>query len=380
MTLTTKKIQTIKPSSKRISISDGNGLTLRVQPSGAKSWVFRQHHSGRVIDETIGHWPEMSLKQARQIVRRRRKEAGLKPPSGYVLNDAFRLWCGLKKGRIVSYREERRRLENHVINALGRKQIDEITAPLIISHVLPIERAGNQATLKRILMRMREIMNLAVCAGYIQHNPLERVSMVFAPPEVEPMPSVHWSKMTEVCKCFTDAPVRTQILFCFSVCSMLRPSENAKLKWSWIENDVLKIPADEMKKRKAFRVPLTPLMLRLLDAAKRHSRHPRSDYVFSGRISGAHVSSQSLAKFLHDSEMSGKLVAHGLRSMARSFLADHQAPFEAAEMCLAHVVGSSVSRAYQRSDYLDVRRDLMRLWSDYFEGCADCAGMNLDFP
>lgn len=192
--------------------------------------------------------------------------------------------------------------------------------------------------------------------------------------------SVHWSKMTEVCKCFTDAPIRTQILFCFSACSMLRPSENAKLRWSWIENDVLEIPADEMKKRKAFRVPLTPLMLRLLDAAKRHSRHPRSDYIFPGRISGAHVSSQAMAKFLHESEMSGKLVAHGLRSMARSFLADHQAPFEAAEMCLAHVVGSSVSRAYQRSDYLDVRRDLMRLWSDYFEGCADCAGINLDFP
>ena len=380
MSLTTKTIANLKPKESRYSIADGNGLTLRVQPSGSKSWVFRSHHSGRITDETIGHWPEMSLKQARMIVRRRRKEVGLKPPSGYVLNDAFRLWCNLKKGRIVSYREERRRLENHVIRALGRKQIDEITAPLIISHVLPIERAGNQATLKRILMRMREIMNLAVCAGYIQHNPLERVSMVFAPPEVEPMPSVHWSRMTDVCRCFLDAPIRTQILFCFSACSMLRPSENAKLKWSWIEEDILTIPAEEMKKRKAFRVPLTPLMLQLLDAAKRHSRHPRSDYIFPGRTSGTHVSSQCLAKYLHTTELSGKLVAHGLRSMARSFLADRQAPFEAAEMCLSHTVGTSVSRAYQRSDYLDVRRDLMAAWSDYFSGCADSAGLNLDFP
>lgn len=142
MSLTTKTIANLKPKESRYSIADGNGLTLRVQPSGSKSWVFRSHHSGRITDETIGHWPEMSLKQARMIVRRRRKEVGLKPPSGYVLNDAFRLWCNLKKGRIVSYRDERRRLENHVIRALGRKQIDEITAPLIISHVLPIERAG----------------------------------------------------------------------------------------------------------------------------------------------------------------------------------------------------------------------------------------------
>ena len=66
--------------------------------------------------------------------------------------------------------------------------------------------------------------------------------------------------------------------------------------------------------------------------------------------------------------------------MARSFLADRQAPFEAAEMCLSHTVGTSVSRAYQRSDYLDVRRELMAAWSDYFSGCADSAGLNLDFP
>lgn len=82
----------------------------------------------------------MSLKQSRILVRRRRKEVA--PPRGYVLNDAFRLWCGLKKGRIVSYKEERRRLENHVIRALGRKQIDEITAPLIISHELSSANAS----------------------------------------------------------------------------------------------------------------------------------------------------------------------------------------------------------------------------------------------
>lgn len=81
MSLTTKKIAALKPRESRYSIADGNGLTLRVQPSGSKSWVFRSHHSGRISDETIGHWPEMSLKQARMLVRRRRKEAGLTPPT-----------------------------------------------------------------------------------------------------------------------------------------------------------------------------------------------------------------------------------------------------------------------------------------------------------
>ena len=66
--------------------------------------------------------------QARQLARRKRKELGQEPPRGYVLSDAFRLWCNLKRGRITSYMDEKRRLERYVISPLGRRQLDEITA------------------------------------------------------------------------------------------------------------------------------------------------------------------------------------------------------------------------------------------------------------
>lgn len=171
---------------KRVSLSVGDGLTIRVHPSGRKSWVFRLYRDGRVIDETIGHWPEMSLKHARQAVREKRKRAALEPPAGFTLRDAFRLWCAVKKKSISSYSEERRRIERHVMSALGRRQIDEITAPLVIAHLKTLESEGKQATLKRLLMRTREIMSFAVCAGYVKHNPLEDVSRVFSPPKLRP--------------------------------------------------------------------------------------------------------------------------------------------------------------------------------------------------
>lgn len=87
--------------------------------------------------------------QARQLARRKRKELGQEPPHGYVLSDAFRLWCNLKRGRIVFYMDEKRRLERYVISPLGRRQLDEITAPLVIATVRHIEAEGHQATLKR---------------------------------------------------------------------------------------------------------------------------------------------------------------------------------------------------------------------------------------
>lgn len=378
MTITTKQIERLAAvDGKRVSISVGDGLTIRVHPSGRKSWVFRLYRDGRVIDETIGYWPEMSLKHARQAVREKRKRAALEPPAGFTLRDAFRLWCAVKKKSISSYSEERRRIERHVMSALGRRQIDEITAPLVIAHLKALEAEGKQATLKRLLMRTREIMSFAVCAGYVKHNPLEDVSRVFSPPKTTPMPALNWRELDTACGAFVEASDGMRLLFLFSACSMLRPGENSALRWAWIEGDVITIPAEAMKKRKTFRVPITHLMARLLNAARDLGTGRRSAFVFPGRERGKPVSSQALAKYLHSSPLSGRLVAHGLRSMARSYLADHEAPFEVAEMCLAHAVGSSASRAYQRSDYLSARRELMEDWSKYVEDCARRAGLEV---
>lgn len=153
MPLTTKKIDSLKPGATRYSIADSGGLTLRVQPSGRKIWYLRSSVAGRVVDKKLGNFPDLSLMQARQKARRLRKEVGLEPPRGYCLRDAFRLWCRLKKPQIVSYQDERRRLERYIVKPLGGRQLDEITAPLIIHTVKPIQAKGLQVTLKRIIMR-----------------------------------------------------------------------------------------------------------------------------------------------------------------------------------------------------------------------------------
>ena len=374
-TLSSKKIAALKPREKRYSIADGNGLTLRVMPSGRKIWYLRTSCSGRVADKKLGEYPDMNLAQARQKARRLRKDIGLEPPKGYVLKDAFRLWCRLKKPQIVSYQDERRRLERYIIEPLGNRQLDEITAPLVIRTVQPIEKDGKQATLKRVLMRLREILDLSVCAGYIEHNPLARVSKVFAPPHVKPMPSVDWRELPAVMAVMRDATERMRVLFLFSLCSMLRPGETASLEKSWVHDDAIEIPAEHMKKRKPFRLPLTGFMRELLEREAALSPHPRCAFVFAARVTGRHISAQALAKHLHSTELKGRLVAHGLRSIARSWLADAQVPYEVAETCLSHDVGSLVSRAYQRSDYFDARRSIMERWSEHVRACARCAGM-----
>jgi len=66
--------------------------------------------------------------------------------------------------------------------------------------------------------------------------------------------------------------------------------------------------------------------------------------------------------------------SHGLRSIARTFLENQAVDFRLAESCLAHRVGDKTSQAYNRYDYVELRRPVMQLWSDYCESC----GMNLN--
>lgn len=250
-------------------MTDSHGLTLRVHPSGTKSWCLRICHKGRVTDVTLGRWPEMGLKQARQTARQKRKSLGLDDaPLGYVFRDAYRLWCDLKKDRIVSYRDEKRMLERHLLPAIGSRQLDEITAPLVIHVLRPVQQSGKQVTLKRLVMRCREILDLAVCAGYIQHNPIDRLNRIYASPTVTPMPSIPWQELDQAMSVISYAPRKIQIVFLLSLCSMLRPCEVAKLRWDWIDEDVLVIPPEEMKKRRAHRVPLTSQIQMLLHEAK----------------------------------------------------------------------------------------------------------------
>ena len=150
--MTSKEIQALRPRERRYQITDQGGLALRVQRSGVKSWVLRVPQNGRVIDITLGHWPEVSLMQARALARRKKRELELEPSGSYTLRDAFKFWCSKKKGRISSYRDEKLRLEKYVISKLGSRQLDSITPPVLIKLLEPVETAGKLSTVKRLLM------------------------------------------------------------------------------------------------------------------------------------------------------------------------------------------------------------------------------------
>ena len=66
MPLTNTKIRSLAPRAARYLESDGNGLSLDVLPSGKMSWIFRYRLNGKQERVTLGRYPAMSLKAARE--------------------------------------------------------------------------------------------------------------------------------------------------------------------------------------------------------------------------------------------------------------------------------------------------------------------------
>ncbi len=295
--------------------------------------------------------------------------------SKITFNDAFKVWCRVKDGRIVSYEDERQRLEKYIVAPLGHLAINQINTPLIIKTISHLEDAGKYATLKRCLMRTREIMDLAVCCDYVDRNPIGKVSMIFTPAIPKHMPAINWKELPEAMDVIATASKKIQLLFLWSATSILRPGEVVKIRKSWIKDNVLTIPALEMKHKTEHRVPLTDYMLKILEESKKVYQSSNSEFIFAAKNDSRHIYSQTLAKFLCHTSLRGRLVAHGLRSVARSWMADHSVPFEVAEQCLSHVVGSRATRSYQRSDYLEIRREIMNEWCDYIMRCAKNANV-----
>lgn len=62
------------------------------------------------------------------------------------------------------------------------------------------------------------------------------------------------------------------------------------------------------------------------------------------------------------------MTPHGFRAMARTMAAERLgiAP-EVIEAQLAHAVADDLGRAYNRTQFLDQRRDLMTKWADYLD-------------
>ena len=151
----------------------------------------------------------------------------------------------------------------------------------------------------------------------------------------------------------------TKLLLQLIIYTACRPGEARNATWEDIdfETKTWNRPASKMKAKKPHSIPLSDEAVEVLKQAYASKTHEdASQSIFT--ITSTGTLSKALKRLGVDS------VAHGFRTSFRSWCAEMGVNREIAEKCLSHEAGS-VEKAYQRSDLVEQRREVMQAWSDY---------------
>ena len=380
------------PKASDYVLGDGDGLQMRVRSNGSKLWNFNYYHpvTKKRINMGLGAYPETSLAQARKLTidarqliaqgldpkeQRDNARQQLRAASEHTLRKVTEAWFDLKKeGVTQAYAEDIwRSLTLHVFPDLGHLQISSITAPKVIELLRPLETKGSLETVKRLSQRLNEILTYAVNSGLVQANPLSGIRAVFKKPKKKNMAALNPGELPELMVAIANASIKrtTRALIEWQLHTMTRPAEAATTCWADIdfEGKTWTIPAERMKKRRAHIVPLTEQALAVLEAVRPYSGH--REFVFpADRNPRTHCNSQTANMALKRMGFEGRLVSHGMRSIASTTLNEHGFDPELIEVALAHVDKNEVRSAYNRADYVERRRPMMAWWSEHIQNAA----------
>ena len=393
MRLTDRKIKSIAATGKEQTFSDGNCLILRVRTNGTKSWRFKYTVNKQVTKLSLGSYPVVTLAEARSIAinymqllaksidpqeyeKARKLDASRKLTNTFLA--AAELWFERKKPTVTADYATTvwRRLEVYIFPKLKDTPLENITLIDTIEILRPLEADGKHSTIKRICQSLNQIMDYSVNHGFINGNPLAKIITVFTKYTVEHMATIRPEELPDFLTALSNSQTiqdKTKLLILWQLHTMTRSKEAAGTKWADINTKeaVWIIPAEEMKRRKAHRVPLTPATLAILDQMEPISGH--HEYVFpSERNENSHASTYTVnAAIKRSLGYKDKLVAHGMRSVASTAL--HEKGYDSllVEACLAHADENETRAAYNRSDYLKQRRPIMSWWSEFI-----CKGMH----
>lgn len=385
--LTNTEVLRAKAVVKDLTLHDGDGLFLMVKTSGKKLWRFRYQRPATKQRTMmgLGAFPALSLAEARSLraeylsllardidPQMQAEQAAEQQQIAIdsILSNVAANWFAIKRNSVTpDYAKDIwRSLEKDIFPSIGGIPVQEIKARTLVEALAPIKARGALETVRRLVQRINEIMIYAVNTGLIDANPATGIGMAFEKPKKQNMPTLRPEELPKLMRSLvmSNLSVSTRCLIEWQLLTLVRPSEASGTRWAEIDLDakLWTIPAARMKANREHIVPLSPQALEILDVMKPISVH--REHVFPSRNDPKQpMNSQTANAALKRIGYGGKLVAHGLRSIASTAMNEAGHNADVIEAALAHSEKDEVRRAYNRSIYLAQRQSLMRWWGDF---------------
>lgn len=162
MALTDLKVKNAKPGERPYKMYDEKGLYLLVTPNGGKWWRLRYTYRGKEKTISLGTYPRVSLKEARERRDRMREilASGFDPSSSrkkteiesLTFRDIVWRWYNAKKHTWAPVYAETLagRIRNYVEPLFGHMIPDEINPPEIYRALARIQEEGKLELAYRI--------------------------------------------------------------------------------------------------------------------------------------------------------------------------------------------------------------------------------------
>jgi len=382
--LTNTEILRSKAIDKDLTLHDGDGLFMVVKTTGKKLWRFRYQRPATKQRTMIGlgAFPALSLADARRLraeylsllangIDPQTQAEQVTEQQQIALDSIFSTvaanWFTLKQASVTpDYAKDiSRSLERDVFPAIGEIPVQEIKARKLVETLEPIKARGALETVRRLVQRINEIMIYAVNTGLIDANPASGIGMAFEKPKKQNMPTLRPEELPKLMSSLmmSNLSVATRCLIEWQLLTLVRPSEASGTRWTEIdlERKLWTIPAERMKAKREHIVPLSSQAVEILEVMKPISAH--REHVFPSRNNPkVAMNSQTDNAALKRIGYGGKLVAHGLRSIASTALNEAHFNSDVIESALAHSDKNEVRRAYNRAIYLEKRTEMMDWW------------------
>ena len=379
-------------------VPDGTpNLYVFCRSSGRMSWVCRITIGGKRTNLTLGTWPDLKADVARQVtsvikglvgagysaqviksalgvtvdpialqrlvITGRVSDHDAPPTFEEVARDWYdnHLKAGLSEGAYK--RQVIQQLEDYVFPALGTRPVNQIKRREIVETLKDIWLAKPPSG-KKLRGNVERIFDYAVDQEFLEFNPC---------PPVRSMPKQNYVEKHFDALTPEQAPAmwrwlnnhdglrdQTRYGLMLVLLTGKRSSEVRHMEWGHIDlnRGIWTTPAEGMKMRKEHRQPLSRQVLALLGELHHVSGGRR--YVLGNakdRVMSENAMLYAIKEF-------SDVTVHGLRATLGSWMAENGVRKIVADFVKAHQP-KSFDVAYQRSDLLEERRDVLQRWADY---------------
>lgn len=383
----------------QVAKTDGDGLTFTLSKKGTATWVLRYSQpGGRRRELTLGNYPDISLASARELAREKRAEIdkGLDPATEKKQEKARAAQAWTFRDLVVDYREKILTPDNFAAStityrnadldqislpALGSVRVDRIQSIDIVEMLRNAKRTWTIS--RRALTATSMVFDHAMGLSIVAANPCMGVklkSIMGARPKVRSRLMLSADEISVLLKGIEDIGAQNALAFKILLATCVRGYElvNAKKEHIDLENRNWWVPAEVVKTRTGFLVPLAPQVVewfrelialsgdsQWLLPARRQDRIDKLGDVPVGRTT---LWASFNRAFIRGDIDIRRFTPHDTRSTAKGHLRNMGVSREMSEIALNHVI-KGVEGIYDVRTEIPERRTAMGLWADFIVAC-----------